>query len=306
MHPFLETLRKYAESNVNTLLLLSIAFGFFVPFLDSTPNWVVTLCLAGVMFCSCAKITIESVKELRLQTPAWFYLIRYLAVPALLFWILSPISLPLAAAVLLITLAPSGVAAPAITELVGGSVVFSLFMTAATNLLFVLVAPFFLSAILGKSVPIDATSLFMNLLCVIVVPILLFRLVQWKTPSAVARIKKACPSVSVALICLMIVIIVARLRSLLLADPSTLALDFALIFAAYSANYLLFGWALGFRETRITRNAMAVASGVNNIALVIVISVLYFSAEVQRLMIMGEIVWIAAIPVYRAVLSRIG
>ena len=77
-------------------------------------------------------------------------------------------------------------------------------------------------------------------------------------------------------------------------------------FAAYSANYLLFGWALGLGEKRAIRNSMAVASGVNNIALVIVVSVLYFPAEVQRFMIMGEIVWIVAIPVYRIVLARLG
>lgn len=122
----------------------------------------------------------------------------------------------------------------------------------------------------------------------------------------VARIKNACHSVSVIFICLMIVIIVARLRGLLLSDLAATAIAFVLIFLVFSANYLLFGWALGYREKRGIRNAMAVASGVNNIALVIVISVLYFPPEVQRFMIVGEIVWIIAIPVYRVVLSRIG
>lgn len=153
MHPFLETLRKYVEGNVNTLLILSIGLGFVVPFVDQSPNWVVTLFLAGVMFCSCAKITLESIRELKPATPAWFYLIRYLLVPALLFLAIQPFNFTLAAAVLLITLAPSGVAAAAITELVGGNVVFSLFMTAFSNLLFVLVAPSSSASCLARTCP---------------------------------------------------------------------------------------------------------------------------------------------------------
>jgi predicted Na+-dependent transporter len=178
-------------------------------------------------------------------------------------------------------------------------------MTVATNLLFVLVAPVYLNVLLGQQIPIDAAALFRNLFCMIVVPILAFCCLRWMTPAAVALVKKASTAASIVAIFFVIFIIIAKLRRHFLEDPDFIILGFFSIGAIYTINYLVLGWALGWRQLRGVRNAMAVTSGANNIALMLVLSVLYFPPKVQLLLVIGEVVWIVAIPVYRIFLARI-
>jgi predicted Na+-dependent transporter len=304
MHSFITALRLRIEDNVNPIFIAALVLGFVVPYADKTPSWVVMALLAIVMFFGCAKITLSDIKELRLKTNIWFYIVRYLLAPALFFFVLKDINFSIAVAAALITLAPSGTAAPALTGLVEGNVAFSLFMTAATSLLFIPIAPTYLYALLGQHIPIDTVSLLKTLLYMIVTPLGVFSLIRWHKASAIFSIKTAASSVSVAPTFFIILIVIARLRNNFLDDPVFLVVGFFSISAIYAINYLVLGWAIGRREPRNVRCAMAISSGANNIALVLVLSVLYFPQKVQMLMVIGEVAWVLAIPAFRIFLAR--
>jgi bile acid:Na+ symporter, BASS family len=305
MTAFLNILRSKIENNINPIFFAAIGFGLIVPYADQAPSWVVMVLLATVMFLGCSKITLGDIKDLRSATSLWFYLVRYLLVPALFFFALKEINFSIAVAAMLISLAPSGVAAPALTGLVQGNVAFSLFMTAATSLLFVPIAPTYLSALLGREIPIDTTSLFFSLLYMMVAPLLAFGLVRWRSPASAVRIKNVATVWSVVLTFFVILFVIARVRNHFLEDPAFLVLGLVSVSMIFAVNYIVFGWFLGRKEPANIQNAMAMTSGANNIALALVIAVLYFPPKVQILMAIGEAVWVLAIPVFRIFVTRV-
>ncbi len=297
--------RLWLERHPNLVFVSAIAAGLVVPYVDRSPNWIVMTLLAGMIFFGCAKISLTELKEIRASTGLWFYGVRYLLAPALTFFALKEINFPVAAAALLILVAPGGMAAPAITALIKGNVVFSLIVTVASNVLFVLLAPPYLKIVLGQEIPINGISLFVNLLCMVAAPLTAFGILRWRWPRAVTPIKTFGSSCTVVLVFLTIMVVVAKLRSQIFANPLFVVTGFFWIAAIYALSYLVFGWALGKREPLAIRKAMGMTSGVNNIALAIVLSVLYFPLKVQLLMIIGEVVWILGIPAFNLFISRV-
>jgi len=305
MISFWPTVRLWLEKNINPVFFGAMVLGFVVPYVDRVPSWVPLALLAVIMFFGCANITFTAIKELRLSTSLWFYGLRYLLAPFLIFIVLKQIDFSIAVAALLLTLAPAAVAAPALTGLVHGNVAFSLLMTVVTSLSFVVIAPFYLSGLLGRDIPIDAESLFASLFCMIVVPLFLFIVLRWKSPAAVHLIKKNATAFTVLGIFFVILVVISKVRGQFFDNPGYVAVGFLAVSAIYALTYLGLGWFLGFKAPKSIRHAMAVTSGANNIALVIVIATLYFPPKVQLLMVLGEVVWILSIPAYRSVLKRI-
>lgn len=302
---FAVRIRQSIEKNVNAILFAAMGLGFIVPGIDAVPVGVTTVLLAAVMFFSCTKLTAEDVREVSPATSAWFLVVRFLVMPVLVFYALQPIGFTIALGCALIMLAPTAVIAPALTGLLGGNVAFSLLMTMATHLVFIFVAPFYLSYMAGEEIPIDSMSLLLKLAYMIIVPVALFALLRVSVPKLVRPIRTCSTAVSVLAIAMIIAILVARVRYVILADPMFAVSGFFWMVLIFASNYLLWGWALGWRQPPAIRNAMAISSGANNPALMIVIAALYFPPEIQVLTVAGgEIVWILAIPVYRMFLTH--
>ena len=292
-------LRKAIEKNTNLILVLAMGVGLMAPWVDKIPRWVILALLCLNMFFSCAKITVDNIKSIRGPTIGWFVFLRYLVLPVILFLTIEPVDFGIATAALLLTLAPSGLTAPAITGLVKGNVAFSILITIVTHLAFPLTAPIYLYVFVGRHIPIDTLSLFINLLAMVVLPALLFGLIRWRKPGAVAVAQIYATPISVLLIAMVIVVFFGQMRQYLFANPQLALYDFVWVSLFYTSYVLVGGWWLGWRQPGEIRIAMASASGTNNIALVLVVAILYLPPNVQLLVISAEIVWILSIPVFR-------
>lgn len=303
-HSFASRIRKFTEKNVNLILFASLALGFIMPGADKIPIGITTILLAVVMFFSCSKITLTHLKEVNALTSAWFIAFRYLVVPIAVYYALLPVDFSVALIGALTTLAPAGVITTALAALFGGNAAFALMVTVVTHLLFIFAAPLYLSYMAGKEIPIDSVSLLLNLVYMIAIPITLFALTLFFAPRAVPPVKTGATTVTVLSIAAVIVILVARVRGEVFADTSLLVSGFFWVTLVFALNYLLWGWALGWKQPLDVRNAMAITSGANNPALPIVIAGLYFPSKVQVLAIIAEVVWIIAVPLYRMFLTR--
>jgi len=304
MDSFWAFLRAWLEKNINPVFFAAMVLGFVTPYVNKAPAWAPTALLAMAMFWGCAKISVSTFKELRLSTSVWFYVVRYLLAPALFFYLLKDIDFSVAVAALLLTLSPAGVAAPALTGLVHGNVIFSLLLTVVSSLAFVVIAPFYLSGLTGREIPIDAFSLFLNLFFMIVVPLVFFAVIYWKRPAAVPVLKKNATAATAVCLFFVILIVIAKLRGQFFENSGFVAIGVLAVSVFYAIYYIVLGWGLGYKEVPTIRNAMAVTSGANNIALAIVLSTLYFPPKVQLLMVIGEVVWILSIPAYRFILKK--
>ncbi|NDE91025.1 MAG: hypothetical protein EB059_07825 [Alphaproteobacteria bacterium] len=295
----------FIESKANPIFLIAMALGFVMPWVEHLPQDTVSVLLAFTIFLGCTRLSLDHMRAVKPATALWFIILRYLVIPVAVFYLSGFfVSDMMSVAALLIILAPSGVVSAALTGMLRGNVAFSLLVTLASHLLFIISAPLLLSTLAGKAVTIDAMSLLLRLCWMIIVPLLACFALNRMAPMTVQKIKPVAAAWSVILITISIVVIVAQIKHHIFENPSLLVEGFVWITFIFALNYLVFGWMLGHRQPRDIQNAMAVCSGANNTALTIVLAVLYFPPQVTVLMVIAEIIWIIALPLYRMFYAR--
>jgi BASS family bile acid:Na+ symporter len=154
-----------------------------------------------------------------------------------------------AAGVVLVGAAPGGVASNVITYLAGGNVPLSVTMTACSTLLSPILTPLAMEWLAGRYVPIDAMTMMVSILHMIVLPIVAGLIVHHLLVGGTAWLHRVLPVVSMTAICLIIAIITSLSRDRLL--EVAVALIGAVI--VHNAIGYTFGYwtgrALGLNET---------------------------------------------------------
>ncbi|HWL09704.1 MAG TPA: bile acid:sodium symporter family protein [Planctomicrobium sp.] len=132
------------------------------------------------------------------------FALQYTVMPLSAWGIASVLQLEPGFAVGLILLGscPGGTASNVITYLARGDLALSVVMTMASTLLAFIMTPFWCQMLAGQYVPVNALGLCLSTLQVVVAPVVIGVLCNWKYPAQVAKVSGFGPIVSVIALCL--------------------------------------------------------------------------------------------------------
>ena len=204
---------------------------------------------------------------------------QFLIMPLLGLGIAWALQLPpeLAAGVILVGCAPGGTASNVVTYLARGNVALSVAMTSVSTLLAPLLTPLLALWLAGRYMAVDAGSMALSIVQIVLIPVLLGLLIRYLIPRAVDRVLPILPWVSVAAITFVVVAVVAG------SAAAILTAGWLILLAVVLHNGL--GLGLGYGAARLfnlpvpSRRTMAVEVGMQNSGLAAGLAREYFSPE---------------------------
>jgi BASS family bile acid:Na+ symporter len=150
-----------------------------------------------------------------------------------------------AVGLILVASCPSGTASNVVSYLARADVALAVAVTLASTLLAFILTPIWCQALAGRYVPVDALGICLSTLQVVVAPVLVGVLCNWRFPRAVTRVARFGPVVSVIAITFITGGIVAQNASAVLANAGRLALAAVLLH--------IIGFVLGYAVARVLR-----------------------------------------------------
>lgn len=260
-------------------VIVFAALGFFLPaaFRPVAP-YIVTL-LGIIMFGMGLTLSLDDFREVgrRPFDVGVGVLGQFLIMPlvAVLLTRIIPMSPEVAAGVILVGCCPGGTSSNVMTYLSKGDVALSVACTSVTTLLAPLVTPFLVWLFASQFLPVDAMSMFVSIVKVILLPLALGFALQKLAPSLVRVAEPALPLVSVTGIVLIVAAVVA-------VNQAATAGSGLLIFAVVILHNGI-GYALGFLTARACglslakRKAISIEVGMQNSGLGAALASAHFS-----------------------------
>ena len=193
------------------VLLSSVAF-VFNGFFGNFEQAIVPL-LASVMFIMGLTLTDEDFLRISKDPRPVFVgvLLQFLLMPILALTLATMLQLSnqLTAGMVLVGSCAGGTASNVISYLAKGDVALSISMTMTSTLAGVIATPLLCSFYLSETVAVDTLGMLLSISQIVLVPVVLGSLVNHYAHSAVLRFESWLPSISIAIILLIIAIIVA-------------------------------------------------------------------------------------------------
>ena len=251
--------------------VLPATFSIFAP-------WIVVL-LGIIMFGMGLTISGKDFAEVvrRPFDVAIGVLSQFIVMPllAVLLTQVIPMSPEVAAGVILVGCCPGGTASNVMTYLSKGDVALSVACTSVTTLLAPIVTPFLVWLFASQYLPVDAMSMFLSIVKVILVPLALGFILQKVMPGVVKAAIPALPLVSVVGIVLIVAAVVA-------VNKAAISQSGLLIFAVVVLHNG-FGLLLGYFAARFAglslakRKAISIEVGMQNSGLGAALANAHFS-----------------------------
>jgi BASS family bile acid:Na+ symporter len=172
---------------------------------------------------------------------------QFIFMPAIGFILAGIFDFPpeIAAGIILIGCSPSGLASNVMAYLAKANVPLSITITSCATIMAPLMTPLLMRWLGGQYISISVTSMMLDILQMIIIPIVIGLAVHHYLPRLVERLKNWLPVVSMAGIALIIVIITASGRQALLT------IGFTLLIAVILHN--LMGYTLGYLGAKLFR-----------------------------------------------------
>ena len=182
----------------------------------------------------------------------------------------------LALGVVLVGCSPGGTASNVITYLAKGDLALSVGMTGVSTLLAPLLTPLLTWALAGKSVDVDVVSMFMSILCVVILPIVVGLLVKWLWPKFTERATDYLPAFSSVAIAFIVAIIIAANADKLLAG----GLLIVVVVILHNVCGLSLGYLIGrlLRLAEPKKRAISIEVGMQNSGLASSLATIHFAA----------------------------
>ncbi|ENT61217.1 bile acid:sodium symporter family protein [Brucella suis] len=256
-------------------VIVFAALGFVMPATFSIfALWIVVL-LGIIMFGMGLTISGKDFAEVakRPFDVAIGVLAQFIIMPllAVLLTRIIPMSPEVAAGVILVGCCPGGTASNVMTYLSKGDVALSVACTSVTTLLAPLVTPFLVWFFASQYLPVDAMSMFISIVKVILVPLALGFVLQKLVPGVVKAAVPMLPLVSVVGIVLIVAAVVA-------VNKAAIAQSGLLIFAVvvlHNCCGLLLGYFAGLSLAK--RKAISIEVGMQNSGLGAALANAHFS-----------------------------
>ena len=214
----------------------------------------------------------------RRPLPVLVGVVAQFAIMPTLAWVLAEafrLDPGLAAGVILVGCAPGGTSSNVISYLAKGDVALSVTMTSISTLLAPLMTPLLTRWLAGQYMPVDAGSMAMSIVKMVLVPVVGGLVVRVLFTRAVERVLPAMPWVSVLGICYVVLAVVSKSAEKILSA----GLLILVVVACHNVLGYLFGYGAGRmlgRDSRVCRT-ISIEVGMQNSGLAAALATTYFS-----------------------------
>ncbi len=253
--------------------------GFFAPHLFTGYKSLISPLLGIVMFGMGLTLSAAGFREVfrRPKDVAIGVIGHYLIMPSIAYLLAIGLNLPpeIAVGVILVGCCPSGTASNVMTFLAKGDVALGVSIASVSTIIAPFATPALISLLAGKWMDINAKSLFMDILQVVILPIVLGIIAKAIFRKQAEASVKALPLISTIAIVLIVAIVVG------LNQPKIMS-NGLLIFAAVILHNLL-GYLLGYFFAKLfgmdlaKRKAVTLGTGMQNSGLGAALAAAHFS-----------------------------
>lgn len=204
---------------------------------------------------------------------------QYVIMPLLGLGISVLLQLPpaLAAGVILVGCAPGGTASNVVAYLAKGDVALSVTMTSVSTLIAPLLTPLLTLWLAGQYMPVDAGSMALSIVQIVLIPVVLGLVARSLIPAVVTRVLPALPWVSVLAITFVVMAVVAGSAAAIFSAGLLILL--AVVLHNGSGYLIGYGVAKAFKLPVPSRRTMAVEVGMQNSGLAAGLAKQFFTPE---------------------------
>lgn len=241
----------------------------------------ITWMLGIIMFGMGMTMTVNDFKGV-LQSPKAVgigVLAQFIVMPSLAYILCKLFQLPaeIAIGVILVGCCPGGTASNVITYMAKGNTALSVACTSVSTLLAPVLTPAIFYLLASQWLQIDAASMFISILQVVLVPIILGLITRSLLKQKVEQYIQVMPLISVVAIVAIVAAIIAGSKAAILESG---ALILAVVILHNGLGYLLGFWASRFfQQPYADSKAVAIEVGMQNSGLGVALAAVHFAAS---------------------------
>lgn len=187
---------------------------------------------------------------------------QYIIMPVLTFILVSLFSLDegLAVGIILVGAVPGGTASDVITFLAGGDVALSVSLTAVSTLISPIITPIITLLLIGNNIQFNPINMFFSIVQIVVIPIALGLLLNYKFESFCESLKDYLPTISALVVCLIVAGVIGSNKQAILTSSGTILVVIILqYFLAIGLGFAA-GLLTGMERKKIATIAIEIAS----------------------------------------------
>lgn len=297
--------QKIIVDNFNFVLLLSIVVGLFFPGLEHAPKSSAMVLISAAIFFSCSRVSMDELRTIKVKSALLFYIVRFVLLPLPIYGAALYFVPEYAFGVLLVSLAPVGASATAVSGLCKANASLALSSTIVTNALAPLVIPmvlFFIGSSSG-SVQINIADLFITLGGAIFLPAFLYFGIIRRFEVLKLYVRSQAAFMSTICIAGMMAAVTALEKEYIFAHYGQVF--FLCVIGLILFFFLYFiAWVFSMNMSFTERKTYMVCSGVNNTGLATGLAILYYSPQTILFTIVVEIPWTIGLMVFMRYADR--
>ena len=149
---------------------------------------------------------------------------QYIIMPVLTFALVSLFSLDagLAVGIILVGAVPGGTASDVLTFLAGGDVALSVSLTAVSTIIAPIITPIITLLLIGNNIQFNPINMFLSIVQIVIIPIILGLLLNYKFESFCERLKDFLPAISALVVCLIVAGVIGSNKQAILTSSGTI------------------------------------------------------------------------------------
>ncbi len=301
--PPLPRLNTWMSDHVSLVIFSGIIAGLMSGRFASIPNTALAAILFLELFIACFKIRFEDFTPKRILPLGVFLIARYAVLPIALFFVGNLFSPTIALTFLFLALLPAGVSSPGFAGLFGANVATTILIVLVSSVLAPLYLPFLLHSVAGQSIVFDSQRMLMTIAAIVVLPIIL-HLPFRRSPKISGMFVDYNTLLLLPLVWVTIAVPISRYRLDILSAP-LYTLGIAAVFWCFYYLLLCVGLFYSRSQPSDYRKALGIASGIHNITLGVVLSLMYLPREVSALVVLTNISMVFMVGTLKTVLRRL-
>lgn len=186
---------------------------------------------------------------------------QYIIMPLLAFVLASLFSLDaaLTVGIILVGTVPGGTASDVITFLANGDVALSVSLTAVSTLLSPLLTPVITLLLIGNRIHFDPTQMFISIVQIVIIPIAIGLLLNYKFPSFCDKLKDYLPAISSLVVCLIVAGVIGANKQAIITSSGIVIVVIVLQYFIGMLLGFLLGYLVGMDRKRIITVAIELA-----------------------------------------------
>lgn len=186
---------------------------------------------------------------------------QYLIMPILAMLLAKAFSLDTALTVglILVGTVPGGTASDVITFLAKGDVALSVSLTAVSTILSPMLTPIITLILIGNQITFNPVDMFISIVQIVIIPIALGLLLNYKFPEFCANLKEYLPSISALVVCVIVAGVVGANKEAILSSSAVIMLVIIILYFLAIALGFIVGYLSGMNRKQIITIAIELA-----------------------------------------------